>query len=115
MFGVVLWSDEADRKAVFWCEDQGDLAFYHEDERGESGFCFFDAGDMVQFDVQIERKLRTARNPRLVHEQACSELPHRLLSSVTEPSWDLPCGPAQVIPFRRPEPAPPMPRARQEP
>ena len=27
MLGVVLWSDVSDRKAVIWCEDQGDLAY----------------------------------------------------------------------------------------
>ena len=28
MFGVVLWADPVDRKAVIWCEDHGDLAYF---------------------------------------------------------------------------------------
>ena len=28
MYGVVLWADASDTKAVIWCEDQGNLAYY---------------------------------------------------------------------------------------
>lgn len=28
MLGVVLWADIDDRKAVIWCEDHGNLAYY---------------------------------------------------------------------------------------
>lgn len=27
MIGVIIWSDPIERKAIVWCEDQGDLAF----------------------------------------------------------------------------------------
>lgn len=76
MFGVVLWSDRNDRKAVFWCEDQGDLAFFdgaiHECEG------VFDAGDMVHFDVSLENKIRRASNAQLIEQQVCTELPQAL-------------------------------------
>lgn len=77
MFGVVLWSDTADRKAVFWCEDQGDLAFFDatKDRSAPDVRGFFDAGDMVQFDVHVERKTRKASNPRLIERNACTDLP----------------------------------------
>lgn len=78
MIGVVLWSDASDRKAVFWCEDHGDLAFYEQADGGLDPEAFFDAGDMVQFDVRIEANMRQARNARLVLEQACVGLPERL-------------------------------------
>lgn len=78
MIGVVLWSDPAEQKAVFWCEDQGDLAYYTSapDEEDHQGL--FYAGDMVQFDVSVERNYRKARNPRLIQESACTGLPSSL-------------------------------------
>lgn len=78
MLGVVLWSDQQDRKAVFWCEDHGDLAYYEAPSISLDKTVFFDAGDMVQFDVAVERRLRKALNPRMVQEQACSGLPETL-------------------------------------
>lgn len=72
MFGVVLWSDEQDQKAVIWCEDHGDLAFY----RNDSDTCGIemDAGDWVQFDMRMDKNQRKAHNPRLVCEGVYPEL-----------------------------------------
>lgn len=78
MLGVVLWSDQQDRKAVFWCEDHGDLAYYEAPEITSDPSGFFDAGDMVQFDVAVEQRLRRALNPRMVQESAFSGLPETL-------------------------------------
>lgn len=72
MFGVVLWSDVKDRKAVIWCEDHGDLAFYR--QRQEDSGVGLDAGDWVQFDLTVERHLRFAHNPRLVAEGMVPDL-----------------------------------------
>jgi hypothetical protein len=66
MFGVVLWSDRREKKAVIWCEDHGDLAFYRQAE--ETGPVPLDAGDWVQFDMTTDSNLRFAHNPRLVAE-----------------------------------------------
>jgi hypothetical protein len=78
MIGVVLWSDNSAGKAVFWCEDQGDLAYYEEPAIRVGQGAGFDTGDMVQFDVSVHRKLRIADNPRLVQEKAASYLPDAL-------------------------------------
>ncbi|MCA0870314.1 hypothetical protein LCL97_05735 [Seohaeicola saemankumensis] len=72
MYGVVLWSDTEDQKAVIWCEDHGDLAFYRQPCDGQQ-VCL-DAGDWIQFDMTTERHLRLAHNPRLVADGAFSEL-----------------------------------------
>ena len=66
MFGVVLWSDEQEQKAVIWCEDHGDLAFYRNTDGSRE--ISMDAGDWVQFDMTMERRQRFAHNPKLVHE-----------------------------------------------
>lgn len=78
MLGVVLWSDQKDRKAVFWCEDHGDLAYYDGSTSGLDESMFFDAGDMVLFDVSVEQRLRKAINPRMVAERASVGLPETL-------------------------------------
>jgi len=66
MFGVVLWSDTQENKAVIWCEDQGDLAFYRQPGEGEG--ISLDAGDLVQFEMTVDRHFRFVHNPRLVAE-----------------------------------------------
>lgn len=105
MQGLVLWSDMEERKAVFWCEDQGDLAFYHQQDNEAGQADFFEAGDMVQFSIRMEGKLRRAEEPRLVTEHACPDLPGKLsrLSPITAPLQGI--GPAEVITLRRPSEA----------
>ncbi|MHC9237873.1 hypothetical protein ACX9MO_19795 [Pseudooceanicola sp. 502str34] len=78
MFGVVLWSDSSDRKAVIWCEDHGDLAYF---SAAEGEFCdgiALDAGDLVQFDLAEDRVMRRAQNPRIVAEEQYPSLATRL-------------------------------------
>lgn len=86
MLGVVLWSDASDRKAVIWCEDQGDLAYVNAENTVLQSSDFFDAGDLVQFDMETRKSMRLANNPRLVIEKAGPGLPEVLrngaLSSV---------------------------------
>lgn len=79
MFGVVLWCDEEDNKAVIWCEDHGDLAFY----RNNSDACEIemDAGDWVQFDMHLDQNQRLAYNPRLVSEGVYPDLADALCSA----------------------------------
>jgi len=99
MLGVVLWSDAADRKAVIWCEDQGDLAYVNGHVSVLNRDDFFDAGDLVQFDMQMCKSMRLANNPRLVAEQAGSALPVALKEGADA---DAPPEPqqAEVIPYR---------------
>lgn len=84
MIGVVLWSDPVDRKAVFWCEDQGDLAYFDGSQDSHRQDCVFEAGDMVQFDLQVDRKLRKAVNATLIEEKVCTGLQEQLRTSAAE-------------------------------
>ena len=109
MFGVVLWSDEQEQKAVIWCEDHGDLAFYS--NTGDGSRHVLDAGDWVQFDMTMERHQRFAHNPRLISEGVYPDLADALSAipvsrPVSEPPQERPetvrraRGSAQVIPFQ---------------
>jgi len=69
MYGVVLWSDKKDRKAVIWCEDHGDLAFYLGQDESVFGGPSLDAGDFVTFQIADDRQVRVATDPRLVADQ----------------------------------------------
>lgn len=81
MLGVVLWSDATDRKAVIWCEDQGDLAYVNAPEPLFDDSAFFDAGDLVQFDMDVTQTTRYANNARLVIEKDRPTLVDALLEA----------------------------------
>ncbi|GGH19957.1 hypothetical protein SAMN05444007_101313 [Cribrihabitans marinus] len=111
MNGVVLWSDPAAGKAVVWCEDQGDLAYYQTGS-GEEAVAL-DVGDWIIFDLETRRQQRLVRNPRRVGQGGSREL-QGLLQDAAQDA-DAPadqqaaeagnCRPARVIPFapvRRP-------------
>lgn len=82
MIGVVLWTDKIEKKAVFWCEDQGDLAFYDASigigRKAKNTELKFEVGDMVRFDVVLDAKLRRARDPSIWIEGGGSDLPDQL-------------------------------------
>ena len=88
MLGVVLWSDTSDRKAVIWCEDQGDLAYVNTKDDVLQPEEFFDAGDLVQFDMEMFQSMRLANNPRLVIERAGDVLPQILKKDAEAPVVD---------------------------
>ncbi|OAN71348.1 hypothetical protein A8B82_03345 [Sulfitobacter sp. EhC04] len=101
MLGVVLWSDPVDRKAVFWCEDQGDLAFYAAGPATDPCDGFLDAGDMVTFSTDIVGKLRKARDVTLVQEQVCADLPEKLRDTSQAPA-KTPAGGKRILSFVSP-------------
>ena len=104
MLGVVLWSDAGDNKAVIWCEDHGDLAYFNGGVDDPASLMDFDAGDLVHFDLREERHQRYARNPRRVGQGAYAGLPERLCDAAAAPSarHDAVVPSAQVIPFTPP-------------
>lgn len=99
MNGVVLWSDANQHKAVIWCEDQGELAFYSQKLR--QSFVDLHEGDLICFDLTLQHNLRMAENLQVVEEAACLGLAHNL--TVAEPDTrvelDRRQNTAQVIPF----------------
>lgn len=78
MYGVVLWSDRTQDRAVIWCEDHGDLAFYRGEGPASPGADAIAPGDMVQFDLDEGRGMRLARRPRLVAQDTHPTLTHEL-------------------------------------
>lgn len=74
MYGVVLWCSPCCEKAVIWCEDHGDLAFFH-----DAGCALvLEAGDLVKFRSEQTRRMRLAKDLTLVEEDRFRDLPERL-------------------------------------
>lgn len=65
MYGVVLWSDSKRNKAVIWCEDHQNLAFFKRDCDAPE-VSQFAPGDLVEFDLREENELRLAVDPCVV-------------------------------------------------
>ena len=81
MFGVVLWSCKDERKAVIWCEDHGDLAFYNGGRDSVFNGDSLDAGDLVSFHMSETRNMRVATDPQLVAEQQYPEIADNLTAN----------------------------------
>lgn len=82
MMGVVLWSDQEDCKAVFWCEDHGDLAYYDGIEKDNEACSPLSAGDLVNFEIITQGKTRRAQNAELVEQSTFGGLSETLKSTV---------------------------------
>lgn len=117
MIGVVLWSDIDDNKAVIWCEDHGNLAFFNGGSHPSLDVFDFDAGDLVQFELTEEQHMRFARNPKRVSQSQYPSLAEDLQSMTLEQGLEpetpsrAACATfksADVLPFRR------MGRVRRE-
>lgn len=99
MIGVVLWSHPQERKAVIWCEDHGELAFYNCDASSGCKEPVLDAGDLIAFDVNTHQSCRVALNPKLLEEGYFEGLP-QVLGSKKMPQKDAANGNnADIIPL----------------
>ncbi|MGP6086245.1 hypothetical protein [Antarctobacter jejuensis] len=78
MLGVILWADANDRKAVIWCEDHGNLAYYTGSEQNLHDGMNLDAGDLIQFELREDRDMRRARNLRRVDAGYAPSIVHDL-------------------------------------
>lgn len=67
MHGVVLWRNEDRSRAVIWCEDHSELAFFSAPPNGGGAPPVrLETGDLVQFDLYQEAGLRMVRDPRVI-------------------------------------------------
>ena len=107
MFGVILWSDPERQKAVIWCEDHGQLAFYNDHASDLLPYAY-DVGDLVEFQVQDYDGLRHASDLRLVSQQEYPNLIQALKKSGNKKSSEtktrtvkVRAGTGQIIQFSR--------------
>ena len=98
MYGVVLWSDKKQNRAVIWCEDHRNLAFY-KDESNLSEASLFVPGDLVEFDLREVDDMRLAVDPCVVSAHEFPSLPGDLKAAKAN--------------LRRNKIAPPIPSPRK--
>ncbi|HEY9039349.1 MAG TPA: hypothetical protein VIN05_10465 [Roseovarius sp.] len=106
MYGVVLWTDQRENRAVIWCEDHGDLAFYRGASGGDAAMA---AGDLVEFDLRDAGDMRLADMPRLVTRRSHPTLSAELKKAGTRMGAirgeaPVPANngrPADIIPFKQ--------------
>lgn len=104
MYGVVLWSDEVQNRAVIWCEDHGDLAYFEAGQDWHGAVPGMSPGDLVTFDLSVERLMRVARNPRLVateeYPTLASDLRRAGIAKEVEAELETSADASKIIPFR---------------
>lgn len=83
MIGLVLWSDQADRKAVFWCDDHGDLAYFDASLDPADEVVNLSAGDMVRFEMTLKDSIRQAHRPVVVTHKVCDDIQEHLLETAS--------------------------------
>ncbi|UWQ31369.1 cold shock domain-containing protein [Leisingera sp. M527] len=99
MIGVILWSDESLNKAVIWCDDQGDLAFYT--KKASEDFHELNPGDWVEFELTLSGNCRIAENLAVLLEQGSPGLADRLCAAAGRGAEAAGAGPENgtVVPF----------------
>ncbi|MDE4175823.1 hypothetical protein PXK01_16795 [Phaeobacter sp. PT47_59] len=81
MIGYVLWSDVSGDKAIIWCEDQGDLVYFHgKPEASQGAVC---KGDWIQFDLTQKGNMRLAANARVLDGEGVPDLAEELIKAVS--------------------------------
>jgi hypothetical protein len=98
MYGVVLWSNPDEGKAVIWCEDQGDLAYMKPGGLGPDPV-LIEAGDLVELELSGTSDVRCVSSARLVERQAYPSLADKLIGKAIPPASKR--GSAEIIKFNR--------------
>ena len=99
MIGVILWRDVDDGKAVIWCEDQGDLAYLDQLDDLLDPVTTLDVGDVVRFDMLIERNMRLARNVTRLLDNWGSTLGDALRMVPQDPDGVIATMGAEIVPL----------------
>ncbi|MFN3210188.1 MAG: hypothetical protein ACE369_14515 [Roseovarius sp.] len=104
MYGAVLWSDQCTNRALIWCSDHGDLAFF--DGRTDSPGVppEFEAGDLVTFNVRDGRGMRQAFDVNVVssEEYPClaQDLRGMATDRTTAPRTTAQAHAQKIVPFK---------------
>ena len=101
MIGVILWSDKQERKAVVWCEDQGDLAFLGCGSTQYDNLGQLAEGDILEFDIEIDGDLRCVNNPILLTGYESGDVAVGLIDNTQVAETHL----GKVLAFPSPTPA----------
>ncbi|WBU64417.1 hypothetical protein [Paracoccus aerodenitrificans] len=80
MIGIVIWSSEARRRAIIWCEDQGPLAYLRGCDSLLGDRAWPLAGDLLRVECEMIGNLRHAFDAHLIAAEHCPQLRDALLN-----------------------------------
>jgi hypothetical protein len=66
MLGVVIWSCKVSGRAIVWCSDSKDLAYYEGRKLQRGPASIIETGDLVEVQIAPKGPLRRATVMRLV-------------------------------------------------
>lgn len=99
MYGAVLWSDQCTNRALIWCEDHGNLAFF--DGAPDDVCAAFEEGDLVTFKVRDGRGMRLAFEVEMVAADEYPSLAEGLRGISSDHSaQSLETPERKILPFR---------------
>lgn len=99
MFGVVLWSNDTSRKAVIWCEDQGDLAYMDLADAMSDAKKAIGPGDLLRIELHNDPEVRRVRHARLIETDHAPDLARKLNIANAATTTDVRTSDPRVIPF----------------
>jgi len=89
MYGAVLWADRCSNRALIWCEDHGELAFFEGEPSDSTKASKFEEGDFVAFKIRDGRGMRLAFEVEVVatEEYPCLAADLRCATSDSDPGY----------------------------
>lgn len=105
MYGAVLWSDRCNGRALIWCEDHGNLAFFNSDADNDVDDLTFEEGDLVRFKVRDGQGMRLAFEVTVVSAEEYPSLAAGLRTAASAPresncgTPDGQAGRGKIVPF----------------
>ena len=105
MYGVVLWIDKSAQKAVIWCEDHGNLAYFNPQTdtvaSNKSENSNLEVGDLIKFHVRNWRSVRRASKVELVDAARFTDLAGGLAVAEAELKQNETVDFGNVVTFRK--------------
>ena len=103
MYGAVLWADRCSNRALIWCEDHGELAFFEGEPSGSSDASKFEEGDFVAFKIRDGRGMRLAFEVKVVATEAYPRLAADLRCATSDDNPEYAAAPdseeRKILPF----------------
>lgn len=104
MYGAVLWADRCTNRALIWCEDHGELAFFEGEPASFTDTSTFEEGDLVAFKIRNGRGMRLAYEMKVVASEEYPGLARNLRCASPEGYTGIACEPSapdsNILPFQ---------------
>jgi len=105
MYGAVLWSDRSNSRALIWCEDHGNLAFFDGKSNQIAESFEFEEGDLVTFEVRDGCGMRLALEVEVISSEEypflANDLRKATQDDATQPVAQTCSKDGKIVPFKQ--------------